>query len=92
MRRLAHEPSVDAINRRLIHRLDDSRQVRSKLVLADDARRVPGRVEARDRLASGASSFARAAEFIECQRHGLDILLPGFAHQTDKGAGIHPCR
>jgi hypothetical protein len=45
---LAHEPGVDAIDRRLIHRLDDTRQVGSKLVLTDDPRRVPSRIEVRN--------------------------------------------
>ena len=42
VRCFAHKPSVDAINRWLIHRLDDIGQVRSKLILANDTGRMLG--------------------------------------------------
>ena len=31
-----------------------------------------------------------SAEFLERERHRLDILLPGIAHQTDERAGVDP--
>src|SRR5262249_12959771 len=92
MRRLAHKPDVDAINRRLIHGLDDTRQVGSKLVLTDDTRRVPSRIEIRDRRGLRPLVIWRATEFIEHHRHLLYISLPGSAHKTADCAGIPPCR
>ena len=91
-RGLGHEPRIDAVDGRLVHRLQNARQVGLELRLADDARGVASPVEPGHLLSQRSFILGTPAKLVERQGHGLHILLAGVAHQADQRAGIDPGR
>ena len=83
MRGFADEPGVEAVDRRLVHRIENFGQIVAKLLLRHDTRRMSRAILRRDLCRDRGLVLAPTAEFLESQGHRLDILLPGIAHQTD---------
>ena len=92
MARLADEPGVDAIDRRLVHRCEDLRKILCEFALRDDAIDVPGAEAARNLVGKRRLVLGAASELLERERHGLDVLLARIPHQSDKGTGVDACR
>ena len=86
--RLGHEPRVDAVDRGLVHRLEDARQVGSELALRDPSRRVPRAEGARDLRGERRLVLVGGSQFVEGKRHGLDVAVAGIAHQADERARV----
>ena len=88
MRGFADEPSVEAIDRGLIHRVMNFGQVVAETpARSRHAWYVGCRIAPRSLPRSGPRPRS-TAKFLECQSHRLDVLLPSIAHQTDQRARI----
>src|SRR5262249_1408925 len=88
-RGFADEPGVDAIDRRLIHRLANSRQILPEFLLGDDADRVFAVVMGGAFRRERSLIFRLVPIFLIRERDGIDPLLAGIRNQTEEGAGIN---
>src|SRR5262249_2415933 len=91
-RRLADEPGIEAINRGLVHCIEDFGQVVPKLLLRHDTRGVSRAILGRNLLCNYRLILISTAEFFESQCHSLDILLPCITHEADQGTGVNSTR
>ena len=87
-RRFADEPGVETIDRGLVHRIENFRQIIAEFLLGHDTRGVSRPVLRRDLRRDRRLVLASPAKFFEGQRHRLDVLLSRIAHQTDQSAGV----
>ena len=87
---LAHEPGVDAVGARLVHGREDEWKVLAKLLFPDDPDGVAQAVGVCHLGGQGSLVAGRAAELLERQGHGLDVLLAGVPHQAGERTGVDP--
>ena len=74
-RRLGDEPGVDAVDGRLIHGVEDCRQVGAEFLVRHGADGVPGAIVARDLGGQRRFVVVAAAEFLVAQRDGVDVVV-----------------
>src|SRR5262249_20578544 len=79
-RGFADEPGVDAIDRGLIHRLENSWQILPEFLLGDDADCVFAVVMGGALRREGSLVFRLVPIFLVRERDGIDPLLAGTTH------------
>src|SRR6266851_4501290 len=88
--RFAEEPSIEAINGRLVHGLENFGQIVAKLLLGHDTRRMSRAILRRNICSNRGLVLARPPKFFEGDSNRLDILLSDIAHQANESTGVNP--
>ena len=84
----ADEPGVEAVNRGLVHRVENFGQVIVKFRLRHDTRGMSRAILSSDLCRDRGLVLDPTLEFFERQGDGLDILLSGVTHETDQRARV----
>ena len=85
---LRDEPSVDAVDRGLVHRLDDGGKILVEFALVDAPHDVPRSIALRHMTGELRFVLHRAAELVETKGDRSDLALAGIPHQAEKRTGI----
>ena len=86
--RFRDEPRVDAVDRGLVHGLENCREIVQELALSDTPHDVVRPIALGDQCGKRRLVLIRAAELLEGQRDGADVALARVPHQTEQRAGI----
>ena len=84
----ADEPGVEAVNRGLVHRVQNFGQVVLKLPLRHDPCGMSRAILSGDLCRDRGLVLDPTPEFFERKGDRLDILLSGITHQTDQRARV----
>jgi hypothetical protein len=86
--RLADEPGIDAVDARLVHRIEDRIQILGEFGRGDGSDMVVDAITSRHIDCAGHFVVCGSGELAIRERAGADALLTAIAHQSDQCARI----
>jgi hypothetical protein len=91
-RRLADEPGIDPVDRRLVHRVENSWQIGVEFRFRHGSGGVPAAVLCRQFARDRRLIRTRVAKLVIAQRDRVNVPLTEIAHQAEQGPRIDPGR